>query len=123
MLISYDMHGSGSSPNWSKPLKFFAFINGACVAVMLLAWPLVSMFVSDPIEWATWMRIQRGNNLMDALDYPFVLLWFLPMSGIAVAWVSSQSRNWGMAWMALTMPIMVLGLVFGWYYLAPPHLH
>lgn len=122
MLISYDMHGNGGSRAWSAPLKFLMFINGVCVAVMLFAWPFVAMFVSDPIEWATWMRIQRGNNLIDAMEYPFVLLWFLPMGGMAVAWVSSQSRNWSMAWMALTMPVLVLGLIFGWYYLAPPEL-
>lgn len=119
MLISYDIDGNGARRGWSKPLLALAAVNAAFAAMVLSAWTFASLFIADPIEWATWMRVHRGSNVMELFDYPFVLLWLMPAGGIAVAWMSGKSRQWGTAYAALTLPIVVLGFCFCWYYLAP----
>ncbi|MFM9940940.1 MAG: hypothetical protein ACKVP7_15765 [Hyphomicrobiaceae bacterium] len=119
MLISYDIEGNGARRGWSKPLLLLACVNGIFAASMISAWTVTSLFIADPIEWATWMRIYRTGSIMELFDYPFVLLWLLPVSGIATAWVAGQSRNWSLAYGSLTLPIVVLGFCVGWFYLAP----
>jgi hypothetical protein len=119
MLISYDIDGNGARRGWSMPLLLLAAVNAAFAVLVLSAWTFTSLFVADPIEWATWMRVHRGGSLMDLFDYPFVLLWLLPAGGISAAWMAGKSRKWGTAYAALTMPILVLGFCFAWFYLAP----
>ena len=120
MSISYDLDGNGAPKAWSKTLLVLMGINGIFALAMLCAWTFLSLFVAEPLSWATWMRVTRGYGMMEIFDYPFVLLWLLPGAGMATAWVASQTRKWAMAYAALSLPIVILGFVFGWFYLAPP---
>lgn len=119
MLISYDMDGKSARRRWSKPMLLLAGINSLVAVTMLAGWTFVSLFIAEPIEWATWMRVSRGSNFMDAFDYPFVLLWALPAGGITLAWIGTQSSKRGMAYASLTMPMVILGFMVGWFYLTP----
>ncbi len=119
MLISYDIDGDGTRRGWSKPLLLLAGVNSIFAVLMISAWTFASLFMAAPIEWATWVRVHRGGSIMELFDYPFVLLWLLPMGGVALAWVAGQSRKWGAAYASLTLPIAILGFCVGWFYLAP----
>lgn len=119
MSISYDIEGQGVRKSWSTPLLVLAGLNAAFAIAMLSAWTAASFYLAEPLEWATWMRVNRGTSMMDVFDYPFVLLWMLPVGGVTVAWAASKSRQWPLVFVALTLPLLVLGLIVGWYYLTP----
>jgi hypothetical protein len=51
-----------------------------------------------------------------------VLLWLMPLAGVALAWLALKSGRRGLALTALMLPIVLLGLIFGWFYGAPPEL-
>jgi hypothetical protein len=123
MSISYDLDGTEARRSWSRPLLVLLTANGLFMMATLCAWTFLSLFLAEPLAWATWMRVHRGSNFMEIFDYPFVLLWLLPAGGMSIAWVASQSRRWGTAYASLTLPIIVLGFVYGWYYLAPTDWH
>ena len=89
-------------------------------ASCILFWPTLSEFLADALQWATWHGVQRRPDLF---DYPFVLLWMLPLAGIATAWFAEKSGNVRLARTIASMPIVLLAVVFGWYHFAPPAWH
>lgn len=80
-------------------------------------WPSLSRYLADAMRWATWSGIDQAPQLF---DYPFVLLWLLPMSGITCAWMFERADKMRVACLAATVPMLLLGLIFGWYHFAPP---
>lgn len=123
MSINYDIADRGGRKTWSWPLLAAAGINAMFAAMILSAWTFMSMFIAEPLAWATWMRVHRSSSFFDIFNYPFVLLWLLPVCGLATAYVAGEGRKWSMAWCALTLPIVVHGTTIGWYYLAPQAWH
>lgn len=87
---------------------------------ILFAWTYVSMFVAEPLAWATWMPINRGYGFNGIFDYPFLMLWLLPIVGICGAWVGLKSGRQVLSYAFVGIPPVMLFLVTGWFYLAPP---
>lgn len=83
-------------------------------------WPSLSRYLADAMRWATWKGIEQAPQLF---DYPFVLLWLLPVTGIAVAWFIERGGKAKVACAVATLPILLLGLVFSWYHFAPLEWH
>ena len=122
-MISYDLDARSSRSKWSRPLILLAIVNAVFAGTMMSAWNYAQVFVAEPLAWATWMRVYRGGALLDIFNYPFVLLWLMPACGIAIAVVAGEGRRWSMAWAALMLPIIILGVTIGWFYIAPPDWH
>jgi hypothetical protein len=122
-MISYDLDARSSRKQWSRPLIALGVINAAFAGSMISAWTYAQMFVAEPLAWATWMRVYRGGAISDIFNYPFVLLWLMPACGLAIAYVAGEGRRWSMAWAALLLPVIILGVTIGWYYIAPPDWH
>ena len=120
MSISYYEDGTPIIPPRSRKLLALMAANAAFAMVMLFAWTVVSLFVAEPMSWATWMPISRGSTFEDVVRYPFVLLWLMPASGIAGAWFAMKAGRMPLAYACVGLPIVVMSLVFGWYYLTPP---
>ena len=97
-------------------------INLGFVVVIISAWTFVALFVTEPIGWATWAPLSRGWR-PGMLEYPFTLLWGLPVAGVAAAWLAQKNNFKALSYALLTFPILILGLIFGWYYLAPVEWH
>lgn len=102
-----------------RSLSFLILVNAVIACATLFAWKVVGLFVSDPVTWATWVPVYRGNGFDDIIRYPFVILWLWPAIGIIGAWASIKMAKHSLAFAFASMPVVVLGLVFGWYYLAP----
>jgi hypothetical protein len=79
-------------------------------------------YVAAPISWATWVPIDRGLR-PQLLQYPFLLLWGAPTSGIIAALLANKFGCQRAAFAMVMLPIVMFGLTFGWYYLAPPEWH
>jgi hypothetical protein len=76
----------------------------------------ISVFVTEPIRWATWYGLGSSPELF---DYPFVVLWLLPVGGICGAWLAERGHNRRLACFFALFPLLFLALLFGWYYLMP----
>ncbi len=120
MTISYYDDDTRASVRASGPLTFLMLTNAVIGLTVLFAWTAVSLYIVEPIAWATWMPVQRGTSFEDLFEYPFVMLWLMPAAGIVGAWLSLRMGRRGAALMCAIMPIAVLALIFGWFYLAPP---
>lgn len=123
MLITYYEDGSTAPKRTSKTMGALMVLNGALAASIIFAWTYVAFFVAEPLAWATWMPISRGYGLLGLVDYPFIMLWALPLIGIFGAWVCLKGGQKTAAYAFVAVPLAMLALVMGWYHLTPPDWH
>ena len=63
---------------------------------------------------------RRTGEILDIFDYPFILLWGLPFGAILAAWLAERLSMRGLAYTCVTIPVLMHGTIFAWFYLAPP---
>ena len=122
MTISH-YHDRASAP--IRPTGFMTFlmlVNVIVAMTVLFAWTAISLYIVEPIAWATWMPVRRGTSFEELFEYPFVMLWLMPLAGNAGAWLGLKFGRRNFALACLILPVALLGLIFGWYYGAPPEL-
>jgi hypothetical protein len=102
------------------PLKLLVTANVVLGLCAVLFWEPMSVLIAEPILWATGQGIGMSPEL---LDYPFVLIWFLPIACACVAWIAGKVGWTKLAYLAAFYPLLYLGLVFGWYHLTPAQWH
>ena len=120
MLISYSADGTPYNPAHGRRLAALMTVNAAFAIAVVFAWTFVSLFVEEPLAWATWSAVNPGNSFLELFYYPFSLLWMMPSFGTMGAWLAHKSRRPALAYTCALLPIAFLGLVFGWYYFTPP---
>jgi hypothetical protein len=120
MLINYYEDGSAAPVRLSRPMIALMAMNGVFSSAILFAWTYIAFFVAEPLSWATWMPISRGFGFTGVLDYPFVMLWALPLVGVFGAWISIHAGRKPLAYAFVAVPLVMLALVMGWFHLAPP---
>jgi len=123
MLINYYQDGAVAPVRTSRYLLALMMANGLLSTAIVFAWTYVALVVAEPLSWATWMPVSRGYGLMGLLEYPFVMLWGLPLLGVFGAWMSMQAGRKTLAYAFVGVPLTMLALVLGWYYLAPGDWH
>lgn len=104
----------------STPLKVLVSANVVLGLCALLFWELMSILIAEPILWATG---QGGGTRPELLDYPFVLIWLLPIACACIAWIASKVEWMKLAHFVAFYPLLYLGLVVGWYHLTPAQWH
>jgi hypothetical protein len=120
VTISYYGDEAHAPSQPSGILTFLMVANAVVAMTVLFAWTAVSLYIVEPIAWATWMPVRRGTTFEDLFDYPFVMLWFMPAAGIVGAWLAQKFGHRALALTCVVLPLTLLGLIFGWFYLAPP---
>lgn len=99
-----------------RVLLILSVVNATFAGTSVFLWTFLSLFVAEPIQWATWRGI---SSRPDLIEYPFILLWMLPAAGIVAGWIAKRAGQMRIAcWLAF-FPIILLGLIFGWFYMAP----
>ncbi len=101
-------------------MTLLMLVNAVIAMTVLFAWTAISLYIVEPIAWATWMPVRRGTSLEELFEYPFMLLWLMPLAGVAGAWLALKSGRRTFALTCLALPVALLALIFGWYYGAPP---
>ena len=90
-----------------------------CNAVFALAnvffWSTLAVVLADPISWSTWSSIGGSGRQPELLEYPFVLLWALPLAGSAMAALYSFLGFSRMARVTAMFPLVLFGLTIGWW--------
>jgi len=120
VTISYYDNDPSASAGPSGTMTFLMLANAVIALTVLFAWTAVSLYIVEPIAWATWMPVRRGTSFEELCEYPFVMLWLGPITGIAGAWLALRLGRQTAAVICVVAPIAVLALIFGWYYGAPP---
>jgi hypothetical protein len=104
----------------SRFLNLLVLINALFVAGVLLWWHWMSIVMSEPVRWATWQAMGPRPSI---LEYPFALLWGLPVVAVGCAWFAKNFGNMRMACGLAFFPVFYLGMIVGWFYLAPQTWH
>ena len=94
-------------------------INVTFSALVLGAWTVLAVLVSDPIAWATWHSITGVRTWAEVTSYPYVMLWVVPLLGVAGSILARQLNLRTAAIGIALAPIAGFGLTFVWYYMAP----
>ena len=119
MLITYSADGKPVVTPHGPMLAVLIIINAAFALTVVFGWTMASLFISEPMAWATWHSVSRGHTFLELFYYPFSLLWLMPAFGIMGAWVTNKSKKYALAYTCVLLPILFLGLIFGWYYFTP----
>ncbi len=122
-MINYSDTASATPVRASRLMATLMGLNGIVSSAILFAWTYIALFVAEPLSWATWMPISRGHGFTGVLDYPFVMLWVMPLIGIFGAWVGLQGGRKPLAYAFVMVPLGMLAMVMGWYHLVPTDWH
>lgn len=122
MTISYYDDGARASIRPTSFMTLLMLANAVIAMTVLFAWTAISLYIVEPIAWATWMPVRRGTSFEELFEYPFVLLWLMPLARVAGAWLGLKFGRRTFALTCLVLPVALLGLIFGWFYGAPPDL-
>lgn len=112
-------HGMSSSfwqggERKGKFLPLLILCNLAFAGTTVFAWAIVALFVAEPISWATWSSL--GTHSRPGLfEYPFVLLWMLPIIGASIAWLSDRFKLKRLSRLSAIFPLSLIGLAIAWY--------
>jgi hypothetical protein len=79
-------------------------------------WSDVPYFLSEPVRWATWATLRPQSDLF---EFPFVMLWGLPLAAMVIAWPLRQGGSARLAIWVATFPILYLGTLVACFYVIP----
>lgn len=119
MTISYYDVDETAAPRPKVLLNFLMLVNTVIAMTVLFAWTAISLYIVEPVAWATWMPVRRGTTFEELFEYPFVLLWLMPVGGIIGAWIAARNGYRPLAMLLVLLPIVLLAMIFGWFHFAP----
>ncbi|MEQ1612560.1 MAG: hypothetical protein ABL904_07385 [Hyphomicrobiaceae bacterium] len=99
-----------------RRMRAVAILNVAFSALMLGLWSNVPRILAEPVRWATWAPLGAHPDLF---EFPFVMLWGLPLAGIAVAWPIRQGGSSRLAIWVASFPMLYIGTLIGGFYVIP----
>lgn len=104
----------------SRFLVVLMAINAGFVLAVMLWWHWMAVVMSEPVRWATWQALGPRPAMF---EYPFVLLWALPVSAVGFAWFARQFGKMRLACGLAFFPVFYLSLIVGWFYMTPMTWH
>jgi hypothetical protein len=97
-------------------LRRLLLLNAWFVVLSLFWWKELAVFMADPLQWATWQHVSPRAGI---LEYPVVLLWALPLTGSAAAWVMKKGNQTQLAlWMA-SFPLLYISTLIACFHVIP----
>lgn len=111
--------------NWNKIWKidrrnkaFFrvmGLLNLLFAAANIFFWSALALVIADPIGWATWSTLGSVSSRPDLFEYPFVMLWGLPLLGSGVAAINNFLGLKQLARVAALSPLLLFGTTLVWW--------
>ena len=103
------------------PVYLFLLADIAMFMAVVLAWPLVHPLFGATVEWAVGQSAHHAA-WQDMLNYPYVLLWGMPLGGSIVAWSAMRANSHQLALISAALPVVLFALAICWFDFAPMHL-
>ena len=119
MLITYTTDGTRATTPHARILAGLIIVNATFALTVIFGWTLVGLLIEEPMAWATWHVVHRGNTFLELFYYPFSLLWLTPGICIMGAWLANKSKSYTLAYTFALFPLLFLALIFGWYHFTP----
>ena len=91
--------------------------NAAFALANVFFWSTLAIVLADPISWSTWSSVGGGARQPELLEYPFVLLWALPLAGSAIAALYSFLGFSQMARAAAMFPLVLFAFTVCWWWI------
>lgn len=105
-----------SQGHLDRRIRAVAMLNVGFSAAMMWLWSDIPHSLADPVRWATWAPLRPHPGL---LEFPFVLLWGLPMAGTALAWLLRQGGSKRLALWVVSFPLLYLGILLACFHVVP----
>jgi hypothetical protein len=111
-LVSVSLYeGRAYDPN--RFVRLMAVVNITFALVVLFAWPMVATYLDTPFSVAADAGIASRPNFA---EYPYVLLWTLPVLGSLGAWLATRAEKFLFAKFLAAYPALVIVAAVGWYH-------
>lgn len=96
---------SAKEDQLDRRLYVVSALNACFIGLTLWAWSLLYPLVAAPLRWGTGQIVPSHP---DALDYPYAILWGLPMMATLVALVLRREGQRPLAILVAAAPLLFL---------------
>jgi hypothetical protein len=96
-------------------LSAMSLLNIMFAAANVFLWSVLAMVMADPIAWATWHSLGSVNRRPDLFEYPFILLWGLPLLGSGVGALNNLLGFPRLAKVSASFPLALFTLTLVWW--------
>ncbi|MEZ5924829.1 MAG: hypothetical protein R3D57_10660 [Hyphomicrobiaceae bacterium] len=103
----------GRAYDANRFVRLMAVVNVAFACVVLFAWPQIAGLLDTPVSVAADAGIASRPEFS---EYPYVLLWSLPILGSLAAWIATRSEKFLFAKFLAAYPAIVILAAVGWYH-------
>jgi hypothetical protein len=98
-------------------LTVLVTLNLSFAFATIFLWSALAHFLADPISWATWTNIGTVSSRPYLFEYPYVLIWGLPVLGTAMASINQTLGFRKLAKLVAVFPVFLMALVVLWWHL------
>ena len=99
-----------------RRLAVAMLVNAAFAGGVIMRAEATALLLVDPIRWATWTAM---SSRPDLFEFPFVMLWAMPVLAVGIAWVLKTGGALRVAVWVSCFPLLYLGTLFGCYHVLP----
>jgi len=99
-----------------RRLRLVLLLNLVYASLPLLWWEQLSQFLMDPVRWATWTSLGPNPGI---LEYPYAMLWGLPLAGFAIGWLLQLGGSRRTALWIESFPPLYLTTLLASFYIIP----
>ena len=111
-----DQYHTAAADQTARRISAVMLLNVLFSGLILFWWSEIELVLGAPLRWATWSTVTARPEL---LEYPFVLVWGLPLLGVAAAWLLRVAGSLRPAmWVAL-FPLAYIGTLVACFYVVP----
>jgi hypothetical protein len=94
-------------------------VNAGFAAITMFWWSGLAGVLTEPVNWAANYNIPSRPELF---DYPYSLIWGLPIAGCALGWILHRLYNGRFARTVLILPLSYIFIIFVVYHAIPVEL-
>ena len=103
-------------PVTTRSLFMLMGVNIGFAVCVQWGWTFVYMLLGEAMSWATWRAL---GMMPDIFEYPYIMLWLLPMLAVLVARVLAEAGSSRGAHAATLVPLIFFSLIIGLYHILP----
>ena len=104
----------GRRDHKSKFVNAMILLNVAFTALVIFQWPLIASWIADPMGAASGQAMS-DRTTPDLIDYPYNLLWTMPVVCALFAFLGMKSGWTAFSKFVSFFPVAHIGLSCLWY--------